>query len=289
MAGYNIKALSERIGKMKRIIAAVSVLAVCCLMLVGCSDKNSDTENTKSADSISAENGSVTSADTDEKADDTTLAEAYTKSLADCDFRAVMVTSSDFMDDTTTVFEICGNDYHMSVGDDEEQTELYFIDGVVYVLSHAEKNYIKDDTPDEKYLHIDTQNYTMGVEDCFVYIGSEETEDGLICEIFKAPDLISGEMPTDGEDSNATIYRYYFEKGGKTPVKIGMEAYGMEQTTTFSEFSFDISSIEMPNLTGWTDDTESIEAEDDTKADEVENEVEEPNIDAVEAQAGETD
>ena len=250
----------ERNCKMKKIIAVIFALTMCCAGLSGCADKTSDEKESgaeKSASVSAADESAAESEAETSEAEELTMAQAYTKSIENANFRAVMVTSSDFMDDSTTMVEVYGKDYHLSLGDGETQTELYVIDGVMYVLNHAEHNYIKDETPDEQYVNIDTSSYTMGVDDTYIFVDSVTADGDLICETYNAPDLISGVMPTNDEDGDVTIYKYFFEKDGKTPVKIEMSAYGLEQTTTFKEFSFDIDKIVLPDLSDWTDDTES--------------------------------
>ena len=274
---------------MKRIIATICAIAVCCTVLAGCNDKNG--QDGKTADSKAASSAGETTADEDktEASEDTTYAAAYTDSLEGKDFKVTMVTSSDYMDDTVTMVETCGGDYHMSIGEDEEQVDLYLIGGVMYVLSHADKHYIKNENPDEEYLNIDTHTYTMGIQPVYQYLGTETTEDGLICESYLAPDMISGEMLTDAEDEKASIYRYYFEEGGKVPVKIGLTAYGMEQVTAFKDFSFDVSPIVLPDLTDWTDENEITESIDENAEQPESEPIGDDSIEVEQAQAGETE
>ncbi|MBO5558803.1 hypothetical protein [Ruminococcus sp.] len=278
---------------MKKLIAVICAVALCCGGLAGCGDKKSEkADSTAEKITSSAADESVTNAESETtETEELTMAEAYTKSIENANFRTLMVTSSDFTDDTTTMVEVSGDDYHMSVGDGENQTELYVIGGVMYMLSHAEKSYIKDETPDEMYLNMDTSNYTMGVDDSYIFIDSVIAEGDLICETYHAPDLISGEMPSGDEDGEVTVYKYYFEKDGKTPVKIEMSAYGLEQTTTFKEFSFDIDSIVIPDLSDWTDDTENsgFGLDTDVESEELDESEFDANIDVEQADAAETE
>lgn len=240
---------------MKKIFAMICALTLSCACFAGCADKTSgDSSSTSSStSSVAEESVSGEESAAEQSASDTTFARAYTDMLENKDFKVTMVTSSDMMPDTTTMVEVSGSNYHMSIGENEDKIELFIIEGVMYMLSHADKTYIIDETPDEKYLALDIHSYTMGVEDSYKFIGTETTADGLICETYYAPDLFTGEMPTSDEESDYTVYKYYFEQSGTTPVRIEMAAYGLSQSTTFSEFEYDVPSLEVPDLTGWND------------------------------------
>lgn len=276
---------------MKRIIAIICALALSCAVFAGCSDKAEQSRNTNTSDGkeTSSVDENAASAESTASAEDTTLARAYTDSLEGKDFKVTMVTSSDYMDDTVTMVETCGGDYHMSIGEDEEKVELYVIGGVMYVLNHADKHYIKNEQPEEKYLKFDAHTYTMGVEDSYIYVDSATTEDGLICETYRAPDMLTGEMTTDADDEKMTVYKYYFNEGGDAPVKIGMSAYGMEQMTSFNDFSFEVSPIELPDLSDWTDESESNESLDENAVQPEADSDADENVEVEQAQAGETD
>lgn len=250
---------NERKVKMKKIISMIFALTLSCAVLAACGDKTEKNDSPKESSSLSETENSETPDDSgEETAEGMTLAQLYTESLENKDFRAEMITSSDFMDDVTTIVEVCGGDYHMSLGDGDERAEVYVIGGVMYMLNHADMSYIKEENPDERYMTIDTHSYTMGIEDGYMFISSAETADGLICETYHAPDLLTGELPSANEDGEATVYKYYFEQGKTTPLRIEMTAYGMSQTTTFNGFSFDVTSIELPDLSEWTDNSESV-------------------------------
>ena len=66
-----------------------------------------------------------------------------------------------------------------------------------------------------------------------------------------------------------------------------MTAYGMEQVTSFDEFSFDIGTIELPDLSGWTDDTEAVEQ--GAESESVSEDLDDEDIDVEIAQAAEND
>ncbi len=281
---------------MKKITAILLALVMCCGVLAGCGDKGADKESSaaKSDTKVSADEKAEgeTSENEDEAEVELTLAQEYSKSLEGKDFRTVMVTSSDFMDDSTTIVQVSGENYYMGLGSpDESMTELYMLDGVMYVLSASEKSYYKDEEPDEQYLNIDVSSYAMGIDDTYVFVSSEETADGLTCETYHAPDLMTGKMPSDDEESEATVYKYYFNKEGGTPVKVEMSAYGLEQTTTFDEFSFEVSAIELPDITGWTDDTEANEGGEipEGEAEYSDDETETPIVEIEQAEAAETE
>ena len=66
-----------------------------------------------------------------------------------------------------------------------------------------------------------------------------------------------------------------------------MTAYGMEQKTTFEEFSFDIDPIELPDLSGWTDDTEAVEQ--GAESENISEDFDDEDIEVEVAQAAEND
>jgi hypothetical protein len=226
-------------------------------------NKKSDKKNSSDAVTTDAETSekSDESSKAEENEGENTLTKAFCDSLAAKKFKLTMVTSSDMFDDSTTTVEMNGDNYRLSIGEGDMQTDLYLIDGVMYVLYFSEKTYIKEENPDDMYLNIDPQTYAMGLEDGYVFVSSETTDDGLICETYHAPDLFSGVIPTNEEDGEATVYKYYFKPDGTYPEKVTMSAYDMEQTTTFTDFSLDVEEIKLPDLTGWTDDTEAATSE----------------------------
>lgn len=236
----------------------ILAMTLCCVVLTACGNKAEEGSSAGGGISSGAEDSSSSDDSGEAPAEEKTLAQIYTDELDSKDFKATMIVSSDFSDDTTTIVEVCGGDYRMSVGDGDDRMEVYYVDDVMYILSYWDQSYMRNEEPDEMYRSIDAHSYTMGVEEDYVFIGSEETADGLICETYHAPDLLTGLMPTSEEDGEATVYKYYFKSGETIPVRIDMIVYGMTQSTAFSEFSFDVAAIELPDLSDWTDNSETI-------------------------------
>ena len=243
---------------MKKFIAVVCALTLSCAMFASCGKKDSkkdDSSKSVTTDAETSEKADSSEADKDEG--ENTLTKAYCDSLEARKFKIKMSTTSDNGDDSVATVEMNGDNYCLSIGEGEMKTDLYVIDGVTYVLKYADKTYSKQEHLDSLLMSIKPTDYAMGIEEGYKFISSETTDDGLICETYYAPDLFSGEIPTNAEDGNVTEYKYYFKPDGTYPEKVVMSAYGMVQTTIFESFTLDAGEIVLPDLEGWTDDTEA--------------------------------
>ena len=248
---------------MKKYIAIICALTMSCAIFASCGKKDSD------KDSKDSKGTSVTTdAETSAKEEESTLVtaennrtKAFYDSLNTKKFKMTFETTSDESEKSVTTVEMNGDNYRLGVvmgeGENEMKNDMYLIDGVMYVLDYSQKVYYKDENPNEMYLNVEPGMYTMGIESNYVFVSSEETDDGMFCEKYYAPDIFTGEIPTSEEDGNATVFKYYYNADSTRPEKIEYTTYGMTQTTVITECSLEDIKIELPDLTDWTDNTDA--------------------------------
>ncbi|SFD22292.1 hypothetical protein [Ruminococcus albus] len=251
---------------MKKYIAIVCALTLSCAIFASCGKKKDSDDK----DSKASKNGDavVTEAETDTKDDfsdvtaETTRTKAFYDSLKDKKFKLTMVTSSDEFEDSTTTVEMNGDNYHLIIEEGEVRNDLFVIDGVMYVLDYTQNVYYKDENPTEMYLNVDPAMYTMGIESDYVFVSSEKTDDGMICEKYYAPDMFTGLVATNEEDGNATVFKYFYNEDSTCPESIEYTTYDMVQTTKITDYSFEEVTIELPELKDWTDNTDAVAVDD---------------------------
>ncbi|MBO4866937.1 MAG: hypothetical protein J5582_10330 [Ruminococcus sp.] len=249
---------------MKKFIAIVCALTLSCSIFASCGKKKSDDKDSKASktgDSVTTED--ETSSKAEEDPAEHTRTKAFYDSLNDKKFKLTMVTSSDMYEDSTTTVEMNGDNYHVDMVEGEMHYEIFVIDGVMYSLNHNYKTYYKDENPNEMYLNVEPGMYTMGIESDYVFVSSETTDDGMICEKYYGPDMFTGLVATSDEDENATIFKYYYNNDSTRPEKIEYSTHDMFQTTKITEFSFEDITIEVPELEGWIDGNDADAAVDD--------------------------
>jgi hypothetical protein len=265
---------------MKKYIAIICALTMSCAVFASCGKKDSD-KNSKDSKVKSV----TTDAETSEKVEESTVVtaenartKAFYDSLNDKKFTLTMETTGDGLEDSNTItsVEMNGDNYHLSVvqqeikdsseaedsskaedsSEEDLRNDLYLIDGVMYVFDFKQKVYYKDENPNEMYLNVEPGMYTMGIESNYVFVSSEETDDGMICEKYYAPDIFTNEIPTNDDDGNATVFKYYYKEDSVYPEKIEYTTFGMTQTSVITEFSREVSEITLPDLKGWKDDAD---------------------------------
>lgn len=252
---------------MKKYIAIICALSMSCAIFASCGKekKDSDKDSKSPKGDVTVTTSDETSAKDESEVpsvkDENTRTKAFYDSLDGKSFKLTMVTTSDMFEDQTTSVEMNGENYHLSMSEGDTKSDLYLVDGVMYSLMFDNKIYNVNENPDAMYLNVDPSMYTMGIEEGYVFDSSVETEDGLICEKYFAPDLFTGAVSTNEDDDEATVYKYYYKEDSTYPEKIEVRTYSMEQTTKITEFSFEEVNIEIPDLEGWTDDTETAGAD----------------------------
>lgn len=254
---------------MKKYIAILCALTMSCAIFASCGKKDKDSDKDSKA-SKSGDSAVTTEDETSGKEEDPaehTRTKAFYDSLNDKKFKLTMVNTSNMSEGSTTTVEMNGDNYHLDVKEGEKDEELHYeifvIDGVMYSLNHNFKTYYKDENPDPMYLNVEPGMYTMGIESDYVFISSETTDDGMICEKYYGPDMFTGLVATSEEDGNATVFKYYYNDDSTRPEKIEYSTHEMFQTTMFTEFSFEEVAIELPSLEGWVDGNDADAAVED--------------------------
>ena len=268
---------------MKKYIAILCALTMSCAIFASCGKKDKDSDKDSKA-SKSGDSAVTTEDETSGKEEDPaehTRTKAFYDSLNDKKFKLTMVNTSDMYEDSTTTVEMNGDNYHIDMKEggmnekegeknekegeknEEEHYEIFVIDGVMYTLNHNLKTYYKNENPDPMYLNVEPGMYTMGIESDYVFVSSETTDDGMICEKYYGPDMFTGLVATSEEDGNATVFKYYYNDDSTRPDKIEYSTHEMFQTTIFTEFSFEEVAIELPSLEGWVDGNDADAAVED--------------------------
>lgn len=250
---------------MKKTIAMLCALTLSCMIFAGCSDKAQDESNVTKKNESSA--AVTTEAEDSEETPDAekTMTQKYSEIIKSRNFSMKVDMTSDFMGKASVEIKCNGKDYCLSMFSDEEgQSDIYLIDGVLYTLTHINKTYTKNEDPDAYYLKNDLQLYTMCIDKTFEFGGSEKTPDGMICETYYtySPDPDTGEVVKDKDNFNTTCYKYYFKEGSDHPEKVEIAVMDMTMENVFTDFKSGVDAIVLPDLKDWED---QAEANDDDK------------------------
>jgi hypothetical protein len=226
------------------------------------SDSNENTATSSEADT------SDTTATSSEKSDDTSestatdtgakgeLTEAYTAQLADKKFSIDMTMESDYFGEVPLVIECYDSNMHINMSAYGSDTDMYLVDGMLYYLDGSTQSYETYDASDSGISIEDLGVDTFGLDDSYVFVGSEETDDGYICESYNI-NFDWSELGIDSlTDSEAEEYKseakYYFDKDTKELKKIVVVSMGIEETVTINSYTTDIKKIALPDLSDWS-------------------------------------
>lgn len=242
-----------------------------CAVFASCG--NSDDSSSKSSSSKSSSSSASSASGDNSAASDSksgTYTDAYTEILQSKHFSLdVTITSPDYDSEAGMVLEFCDSDYHMSISDEEMSIEMYLIGEKMYLLDSTTKSYSVMDYSAELYGEEDPTASGFGIQEGYEFVGSEETEDGLICETYEAAVDDMYDFDTDSADESAAeeetekdIYKYYFNKETGDLVKLVATQYGVDTVVTVNSFSTDITEIALPDLTDWTEESYGTEVSD---------------------------
>lgn len=245
---------------MKKIVCVLCALTLSCMMFAGCSDAEKTEKTEESAKVTAASNAETTGAEeSDEPVSDKTMTEKYSELIKAKNFFMKVEQTSDFMGNASVEIKCSDKDYCLSMfEEDEGQSDIYMVGGVLYTLQHAEKTYVKNDQPDPYYLNNDLSLYTLCLDDSFEYGGTEEKNDGLICDTYYvySPDPDTGETVKEKDNENTTRYRYYYKKDSDHPEKVEVSIQGLTLENQILDFKTDAGPVELPDLKDWEDQAE---------------------------------
>ncbi|MBO5449109.1 MAG: hypothetical protein J5994_07240 [Ruminococcus sp.] len=254
---------------MKKITAIICSLIMTCTVLASCSNSAESNKDSSSSKTTS----SAVSADEDSKSEDGeskdsksedgeqssgSYAEAYTQKLRDKNFSLVMTIESDLAGKNTMTMEYGGENYHMCLTSGDYVVDTYLVDSKMYILDSENKAYSVLDYSRDLYGEEDPAVSSFGIQEDFEFVGSEETEDGLVCETYKYVDPVTedpGSEDSSSGDVGAIEYKYYFDKESGDLKKIDVSDTGITQTVTVDSFTVGSTEVALPDLTGWTEES----------------------------------
>lgn len=270
---------------MKKITAVVCSILMACTFAVGCGSSDDETSSSKAESSSAAETSSQAAesessqqeesqteqTESKQEADDTAasddssvksnseggkLTQAYTESLSDGSFSLDRTIESEYTGEINMVLELVDTDMHLKM--DAMGMDMYYVGGEMYMLDSTLKTYAKEAVTPEELGMTDMDESAYGLDDSYTFVSSEETEDGFICETF---DMDTSELGLDSlldsSDDTDTTYqsKYYFDKETEALKKIEVVSMGISETVTINSFNGDIEAIELPDFSGWTEQT----------------------------------
>lgn len=246
--------------KMKKIACVLCALTLSAMIFAGCSDKVQPDTNDNNVNETAVSKTETTAAEDSVVPDsEKTMTQKYSELIKARNFSIKVDQTSDFMGKASVEIKCNDKDYCLSMFDEDEgQSDIYIVGGVLYTLQHFNKTYLKNDQPDPYYLNNDMSLYTLSLDDSFVYDSTEEKSDGMICETYYvfSPDPDTGEVSTDKDDPNTTCYKYYYKKDSDHPEKIEVTIQDMTLENNILDFKTGVGAVELPDLTDWEDQSE---------------------------------
>lgn len=261
---------------MKKITAILCSVIMSCAMFVSCGEEDSsskaetssaavtseaaadDTTDSKSdaADDTADSNSEAADDTTDSKSEasngDSTYAAAYTEKLKDANFSMDLTTETPYTGAVNVKMAINGDNFRMYMDLGElGATDMYYLDGKMYTLDEASKSYFVNEMSADEAGVEDVADTSLGMEDNYEFVSSEETDDGMICETYSfVDDMMTVDSDTEVEPSTA---KYYFDKSTGDIKKIEVTQMGMTQTVTINEIVIGDVEITLPDLSDWTE------------------------------------
>lgn len=258
---------------MKKITAIICSVVMSCAMFVSCGEEDSSSKAETSSAAVTSEaaaddtTDSKSDAATDDTADsnseaadsksesgngDSTYAAAYTEKLKDGNFSMDLTTETPYTGAINVKMAISGDNFRMYMDLGEYgATDMYYLDGKMYTLDETTKTYMVAEMSADEAGVEDIADTSLGMDDNYEFVSSEETDDGMICETYSfVDDMMTVDSDTEAELSTA---KYYFDKSTGDIKKIEVTQGGMTQTATINEIVIGDVEITLPDLSDWTE------------------------------------
>ena len=257
---------------MKKIAAIMVSLIMTCAIATGCGstdDSSSASSKADSSASTSAEANDSTadnSAADSENKSDKTLAEQFVETLSSDNYALTLSMSDESMGDVVMAFAYAGEDSYLKYEMMGYTMEIYSVDGYTYTLDSSTNSYYKTENEGDS---LETSGMENVLPEGYKFVSSEETEDGLTCETYTIPvesyDDLTTESTEDSVVTNEATIKFYFNSDGVI-VKIVSDESGEEYTMDVTEFKSGDVTIELPDLSEWTEmDANSLMGDIDTE------------------------
>lgn len=256
---------------MKKYIAIICSVVMTCAVFAGCSDKASSSSSEAKATSAVVSESVAEKSEGGDYSD--TYAAAYTEKIKSKNFAMKMSVDNEYTGAMSLTMEFCGGNYHINLDSDAYGVEMYLVDEKMYIMDASTKTYSVMDYSSDVYGEEDPVESGFGLKDGYEFVGSEETDDGMVCETFTYVDeIVALYEDSSASDAVPNQCKYYFDKESGDLKKIEVTESGMTETIVVDSFTTDITEITLPDLTDWTEqstDTDSELAEDEEEIEEV--------------------
>ena len=245
---------------MKKKTAAALSFLMAAAMLAGCGNKidnnSAETTTTTTAASVSETvTEPVSSDDTHEETVDTKgeYTKAYTEKLKKGVYAMDATVTTSMFGETPLSFKVNGEDLYVKMSTMGIDVEVYQKEGKSYNLMPQMKTYVVSKATTLEQQGVNNYALNDGAE----YLGNE-SEEGLIVEKYKLPILtVSSDISLDiSIDAGSYECKYYYTKSGDLK-KIFVNSPSTGETTVeINSLSFEDVTIELPDLTDWTEMTQ---------------------------------
>ena len=243
---------------MKKTIAVIASVLMCAAVFAGCGKKTEDSSapatetTTTTAEEVSSVEDTSSEDESARKEIETNgdYAKAYTEKIAGGVYSIDAVINMPMFGETPMTVKVNGNDLYANITTLGVNVEVYQVDGKTYNMMPQVQSYMITESKTLQELGVST--YELPAEAKF--LGSYE-ENGLIVEKFELPTVtvsedISLDVSIDGGSYEA---EYYFDNSGNLKqIKTEVPLLG-ETVFEVKNISFDDVTIELPDLTDWTE------------------------------------
>lgn len=243
---------------MKKTIAVIASVLMCAAVFAGCGKKTEDSSapatetTTTTAEEVSSVEDTSSEDESTRKEIETNgdYAKAYTEKIAGGVYSIDAVINMPMFGETPMTVKVNGNDLYANITTLGVNVEVYQVDGKTYNMMPQVQSYMITESKTLQELGVST--YELPAEAKF--LGSYE-ENGLIVEKFELPTVtasedISLDVSIDGGSYEA---EYYFDNSGNLKqIKTEVPLLG-ETVFEVKNISFDDVTIELPDLTDWTE------------------------------------
>lgn len=243
---------------MKKTIAVIASVLMFAAVLAGCGKKAEDSSapatetTTTTAEEVSSVEDTSSEDESTRKEIETNgdYAKAYTEKIAGGVYSIDAVINMPMFGETPMTVKVNGNDLYANITTLGVNVEVYQVDGKTYNMMPQVQSYMITESKTLQELGVST--YELPAEAKF--LGSYE-ENGLIVEKFELPTVtVSEDISLDASiDGGSYEAEYYFDNSGNLKqIKTEVPLLG-ETVFEVKNISFDDVTIELPDLTDWTE------------------------------------
>lgn len=243
---------------MKKTIAVIASVLMCAAVFAGCGKKTEDSSapatetTTTTAEEVSSVEDTSSEDESTRKEIETNgdYAKAYTEKIAGGVYSIDAVINMPMFGETPMTVKVNGNDLYANITTLGVNVEVYQVDGKTYNMMPQVQSYMITESKTLQELGVST--YELPAEAKF--LGSYE-ENGLIVEKFELPTVtVSEDISLDASiDGGSYEAEYYFDNSGNLKqIKTEVPLLG-ETVFEVKNISFDDVTIELPDLTDWTE------------------------------------